>query len=554
MPTSEIPGNADEARPLLKDQKTNGHGSIESDPERDERATAEDDDVPLAEEPSTAQCMLIMTGLWFGTFLAALDSTVVATLTAEITASFHSMSLLSWIASGYLIANAAFQPISGKLTDIYGRRAGLIFANIVFCAGNIICAAAQRDWVMILGRVVAGSGGGCLNTISTFIGSDLIPLRRRGVWQGIGNINYGLGMALGGVYGGWINDNLGWRWAFWIQVPLTILSAIYIFFTVRIPVKETGESKIKRVDFLGSILLVSALVLLLLGLNSGGNVVPWNHPLVYISLPLSALVLALFVYVEAHVAHEPIIPMSQMRHRTVLSACFTNWFCAMAMFTLIFYAPIFFQLQGLTPTQAGVRLVPFSVGISLGSIGVGVVMRAFGRYYWLSACILTLNLVSYGATALFALDTPAWLPAISFLGVGLCQAGMLTVTLIALISAVDHRYQAVITSASYAFRSTGSTIGITVASAVFQNVLKDELWAQLGRRKDAADIIPKIRDSLDYVRRLPPAWKGPVMAIYMDALRAVFLTTAGLALLGLLVSLFMREHKLYTTLARRNSL
>lgn len=143
-----------------------------------------------------------------------IDATVVATLSGPIAASFHSGTLFSWIASGYLIANAAIQPLSGKLTDIYGRRAGLIFASTFFAAGTLICGLATSGGMMILGRVVAGAGGGCLNTISTFVASDLVPLRKRGVWQGMGNIVYGSGMGLGGVFGGFVHDRLGWRYAF----------------------------------------------------------------------------------------------------------------------------------------------------------------------------------------------------------------------------------------------------------------------------------------------------------------------------------------------------
>ena len=176
-----------------------------------------ENDVPLAEEPSTGKLLLVMASIWFGTFLAALDSTIVATLSAPISASFNSLSLLSWLASAYFIANAALQPISGRLTDILSRRTGLIFSNIFFAAGNLICGLATSERVMIFGRVVAGMGGGGLNAISTFVASDLIPLRRRGVWQGFGNISFGLGSSLGGVFGGWINDTWGWRKAFLIQ-------------------------------------------------------------------------------------------------------------------------------------------------------------------------------------------------------------------------------------------------------------------------------------------------------------------------------------------------
>lgn len=172
-------------------------------------------------------------------------------------------------------ANAAFQPLSGKMTDIYGRRAGLVFASSFFAAGTLMCALATNTWLMVAGRVVGGAGGGCLNTISVFVASDLIPLRKRGVWQGIGNIVFGLGMGLGGVFGGYISDNYGWRYAFWIQLPFIVVGGIWGVYMIDVPIKETETAKIKRVDFLGALTLVSALVLLLLGLNSGGNIVPW---------------------------------------------------------------------------------------------------------------------------------------------------------------------------------------------------------------------------------------------------------------------------------------
>ena len=213
-------GPSSETTPLLGDNSTK---TIPDDVSNHEETTANtgdnrhENDVPLAGEPSTRKLLLVMGSIWLGTFLAALDSTIVATLSAPISASFNSLSLLSWLASAYFIANAALQPISGRLTDILSRRTGLVFSNIFFAAGNLICGLATSEWVMIFGRVVAGMGGGGLNAISTFVASDLIPLRRRGVWQGLGNISFGLGASLGGVFGGWINDTWGWRKAFLIQ-------------------------------------------------------------------------------------------------------------------------------------------------------------------------------------------------------------------------------------------------------------------------------------------------------------------------------------------------
>lgn len=486
-----------------------------------------------------------------GLISVAADSTIVATLSAPISSSFNSFSLLSWLATSYLISNAAFQPLSGRLTDIYSRRWGLVFSNVFFAAGNLICGLAKTQWAIILGRVVAGIGGGGLTAISTFVTSDLVPLRKRGIWQGIGNICFGAGMGLGGVFGGWINDTLGWRWAFLIQVPFVVVSGILVAWKVKIPVKETDEARIKRVDFLGAITLVITLVTLLLGLNTGGNQVPWTHPIVLTSLPLSAVFLGIFIYVEARVASEPVIPVKLLLDRTVASACLTNWFTTMATFGLLFYLPLYFQVQGLSATAAGVRLIPQAIGTSVGSLGSGFIMRASGRYVILNYIIMALQVASVGLISTLTLSTPAWLPFLYFFLTGTAYGSMLTITLVALISAVDHQHHAVVTSASYAFRSTGSTIGITIASAVFQNTFKIGLWSRFGGRKHAAEVIARLRDSLDEIRKLPGDWRPGVLDAYMDSLRAVFLALLGLTVLGALASIAMREHKLHNNLARR---
>ena len=536
-----------ETSPLLN----NGERNTDIEATETRQPHPSDTSVPLPPEPTTARLLLVMSSIWLGTFLAALDSTVVATLSAPISNSFNSLSLLSWLASAYFISNAAFQPLSGRLTDIFSRRTGLVVSNILFAAGNLICGLATEEWVMIFGRVVAGMGGGGLTAISTFVGSDLVPLRRRGVWQGFGNISYGVGAGVGGVFGGWVNDTWGWRKAFYIQIPLTAISGLMVFFTVKIPVKHSEKSAIKRIDFLGAFTLITALVLLLLGLNSGGNVVPWNHPLIYTTLPLSFVFLLAYIYIEDKRASEPIIPVRLLLNRTVLSACLTNWFFSMTTLATLFYGPLYFQIRGFSATNAGARMVPQSVGIAIGSVCTGLIMRATGRYYLLSVCIVCIFVGANVMTSSFTLTTASWITLIAFFLVGIGYAGTLTTTLLALISAVDHKEQAVITSASYVFRSTGSAIGITIASAVFQNILKLRLWARLGGWKGAPEIIKKLRDSLEEIDKLPVGQRAVVRDVYMEAIRGVFLTLLGISVLGALVSLAMREHKLHKNLARK---
>ena len=483
------------------------------------------------------------------------DTTIVATLSTPISSSFSSLTLLSWLATGYLIANSACQPLSGKLTDIFSRRTGLIFSNIFFAAGTLICGLAPNAGTIIAGRVIAGVGGGGLTCITTFVTSDLIPLRRRGLWQGYGNLVYGLGMGLGGVVGGVLADKLSWRWAFLLQVPFIVVSTVMVWFLVDIPVNPSTKPVLSRIDFLGSTLLVTSLVLLLLGLNTGGNQLAWSHPLIIASLVLSVVILGVFLYAEStpRWVPEPILPVSLIaRTRTVLSACLANWFSTMSAFLALYYVPLYLQIRGLSATEAGLRVIPFAAGTSIGSLGSGYLMRATGRYYWMMATVMAVFVVGAGLLCSFDLDTPAWMTFVFPIPLGLAYGSMLTITLVAMISAVEHEHQAVITAASYAFRSTGSTIGITIAGAVFQNILTKELREEYGGRPGSEGVIRKIRDSLEGIKHLPAGWdKDVVMGVYMDALRGAFISGLGLAVLAAIAGLGMKEHVLHKNLARK---
>ncbi|KIW96206.1 uncharacterized protein Z519_03274 [Cladophialophora bantiana CBS 173.52] len=512
-------------------------------------------EIALAEEPSTKKLVAIMAATWIGVFFAALDTTIVATLTAPISSSFDSLSLLSWLATGYLIANSACQPLSGKLTDIFSRRWGLIFSNVFFGAGTLVCGLAPSAGTIIAGRIVAGVGGGGLTCIATYITSDLVPLRRRGLWQGYGNLVYGLGMGLGGVFGGVLSDKLSWRWAFLLQVPFIAVSTVMVFFLIDIPVNPSTKPPLSRIDFLGSGFLVSSLVLLLLGLNTGGNQLPWDHPLIITSLLLSLATLGVFMYLESQPrwVPEPVLPVALIvRTRTVLSACLANWFGTMSAFLAIYYVPLYLQIRGLSATAAGLRVVPLAAATSIGSLASGYVMRVTGRYYVQMVVVMATFILGAALICSFQLSTPQWMTYAFPTPLGFAYGGMLTITLVGMISSVDHEHQAVITAASYAFRSTGSTIGITIAGAVFQNILTDELREKFGNLPGSEGVIRRIRDSLEGINHLPPGWdRGIVLDVYMDALKGAFVSGLGLAVLAAMAGLGMKEHILHKNLARK---
>ncbi|KIV91981.1 hypothetical protein PV10_06466 [Exophiala mesophila] len=556
MTTSDLEQVSDETSPLLggQQQQQNGtaNGNITHTHDSNESGVQS---ATLLEETSTKKLFAIMGAIWIGVYFAALDTTIVATLTGPISSSFDSFTLLSWLATGYLIANAACQPLSGKLTDIFSRRTGLIFSNIFFGVGTLICGLAPNAGTIIAGRVVAGIGGGGLTCIATFVTSDLVPLRKRGLWQGYGNLIYGLGMGSGGVVGGVLADRLSWRWAFLLQVPFIVVSTVMVIYLLDIPVNPSTKPTLSRIDFVGAGLLVTSLVLLLLGLNTGGNQLPWAHPLIITSLVLSFVTLSLFLYVESTpwLIPEPIVPVSLVaRTRTVWSACLMNWFSTMAAFLALYYVPLYLEIRGLSSTAAGLRVIPFAVGASVGSLFSGYLMRATGRYYLQSVVTMAIFITGSALITNFQLTSPAWQTYLYPAPLGMAYGSMLTITLVAMISAVDHEYQAVITAASYAFRSTGSTIGITIAGAVFQNILTDELKAQYGSWPGSDEAIDAIRRSLDALNHLPPGWdRDLVLEIYMHALRGAFFAGLGLAILAFVVGLAMKEHVLHKNLARK---
>lgn len=368
--------HGDERTPLLGNQNKNVLPHEEAPSIHDD-----EEQVVIVEEVKGLKLWLILCTCWLGVFLGAIESTIIATLSAPISSEFHSLSLLSWLASAYLISNAACQPVSGRLTDIFGRGPGLVFSNVFFAAGNLICGLAQNANVMILGRVIAGIGGGGLMAIATFLCTDLVPLRNRGVIQGIGNICYGAGATLGGVFGGLVNDNSSWGWrlAFLVQVPPVLVSAALVAYLVRLPPKVSEKSYLARIDFTGAFSLIVFLVLLLLGLNAGGNLVPWVHPLPLTTLPLSVAALVAFIIWESR-AKQPVIPVRLLLDRTVFFACMVNLLCCMVYMMSLFYAPIYMQVRGSSATDSGLVVLFAPIGICFCSIGSGFIMKKTGRY------------------------------------------------------------------------------------------------------------------------------------------------------------------------------
>ncbi|KAK7207114.1 MFS multidrug transporter [Myxozyma melibiosi] len=517
--------------------------------------SAEDDqeaqvDAAEREELANGRLVTIFLSLYVGVFLSALDGTIVATLLSRIASDFNELRSVSWIATGYLISQAAAQPLYGKLSDIFGRKPLLLVSNVLFGIGSVLCGVAPNIWFLVFARVIAGSGGGGLTTLSAITLSDIVSLRQRGLLQGIGNVLYGCGAAFGGIVGGVLAESVGWRWTFALQGPIIVLSIAAIQFNLQLPQKEVNKDLLKRIDFLGSFTLVTGLCLFLFSVSVGGTYFSWKSAIVVMPLSLSFIVLGAFAYIELYVAEEPVIPLFLLKDRTVAGSAFTSFFMTQVYFSNIFYTAIYsISVKGDSATKSGSSLIPQFIGSALGSLVCGVYMRSTGRYKPMS--YLAGSCLTLGSLLLCTvhLDTNTTLVGSYLFLPGFGGGMFLTITLVGLIAAVPQEFQAVSTSIQYGFRGVGSTIGVAISAAIFQNIL----GLQLHRRitgPGSEEIIDLVSDSVDNISRIPEAMRESVTLSYLEACRAVFYSSALMAILAFVSSIFMKEHVLHKTVNR----
>lgn len=429
----------------------------------------------------------VLVPTYFLVFLASLDATILSTLMTDIASDLNAIPYISWIVTAYLLSTSIVQPL-GKLSDIFGRKPSFLLCIGVFTIGCLQCATATSVASFTCGRFLSGFAAG-LNSLSSITASDLVPLRARGVFQGLGNIFFAVGSAVGGIAGGWIAEKWGWRMAFWCQVPIGITCFLMIYFTLNLPtlpheiaLKDvTLGEKMKKIDVYG-ITLVALNLLIFIILAS----TPLNNIQFYSLIALFGF--GLYVLYQVEAKHEyAIIPVVLMSNRSVLGSALANWFGTMYAYVLMYYFPVYLStVNGLTTGSVGVRSVPNIFLCSLASIGSGFYMKWSGKYLKFSLIYQFIGII--GLVYMVMQTKPGHHISlieeyfISGLSIS-AYASMLTVTLLSLIAAVPFEYQSSVTSLQYAFRSMGSTLGTSFSSYLFTSSLSTKLVSSLTAAK-----------------------------------------------------------------------
>ncbi|KAK9368829.1 major facilitator superfamily domain-containing protein [Lipomyces kononenkoae] len=492
-----------------------------------------------------APLLLVVVSLFLAMLLAALDQTIVATLLLTVGTKFQAFSKIQWITSGYLLSAAVLSPSWGKFSIIFGRKWCMLTAIILFEIGSAVCGSATSMDMLIGGRVIAGVGGGGVQILVILVLTEIVSIQKRGITQGLIGAAFGVASVAGPIIGGAFTSHVSWRWCFYINLPIgaiTIL-AVFLFFNPP-PPRGSLKEKMKMIDYLGTFLLTTGLVLVLLAMTFGGSQYAWNSAAVILCFTLGGALLIVFGIYNFRYSKKPLIPWAVVRIPTVLTPILAMTFVFMAFISGIIYLSVFFQVvRHASAIQSGIHLLPWLIATIIVSIVTGILISKTRYIKPFSLTGITIMSIGFGIlTLLGANSTTA--EQIGYLIVPGFGTGfmMQSLALATQVAAPKEQGGVLLATTLLGFgRSLGGVIGVALGETILNVSLQSKFAAlHLPGNFNANTLI----NSPGAIQGLPTQVIDTLLHIYVESVRNVIYFGLACALSGFVCCLFITNKRI----------
>jgi EmrB/QacA subfamily drug resistance transporter len=481
------------------------------------------------------QIMIVLPGLLLTMLLAMLDQLVVGTALPRIVGDLGGVSHLSWVVTAYILAATITTPFYGKLGDMYGRKKLFIFAIVVFLVGSALSGLASSMTMLIAFRALQGLGAGGLMVGAMATLGEIAPPRERGKYMGYFMVVMMLATVGGPLVGGFITDSFGWRWIFYINLPIGGAALFYLITTLKVPARRVEH----RIDYLGGTLLGVVATAIILVATWGGTEYSWGSAQVIGLIALAVVAFVVFIAVERRAA-EPMLPLHVFKIRNFSLSMSLAFFVGLGLFGAMTFLPLYQQtVQGATPTVSGLLMTPMMVGSAVMGVVAGALVTKTGKYRMfpiaggviMAVGMFLLSRIGVGTTRLeLGIDY-----VILGLGIG-CLMQM--VSLIAQNS-VELKDMGVATSARMFFQQMGGSLGVAAFGAVFASRMNSVLAASSTGVGSKLHVTGSFDPAV--VSSMPPAVKQVVFHAVVHGVQGVFTLVLPASILVFVLALFIKN-------------
>lgn len=501
-----------------------------------------------------AKLWLCLLSVFLCLFLFALDQLIVATLLTVVGNKFNAIDKVGWLSSGFLISMAVLVSVWGKLSIIFGRKISMIAAVVLFEAGSLMCALSNDMSTLIGGRVLAGVGGGGIQTLVFIIITEVLPIHKRPMGMALVGCTFAIASVLGPLVGGAFTSNVSWRWCFYINLPIGAV-ALVVFVFVFNPPRATGSirKKLKLIDYVGVFFLTAGLVLLLLAMTFGGNQYKWGSAAVILCFVLGGLLTIVFCVWNFKFSKVPIIPMDVVKTWPTFAAAWCMFGVFGFFMSSVLYLSIYFQvIHGASAWQSGVRLLPEIIGVVLSSLSFGIIVKEtrivkpfalFGNMMSFLGCgLITLLEVDSSNAKKIGLMIP--------IGVGV-GIQMQTVIMAGQITAPKTPGGVIMATTLISFiRAFGGALAAVLADAVYSTSYQNRFASALADQSLAiiAEVLKydakSLLNSTTLVKSLSAPAQAFVKAQIMHAIRTTFYMNLGFCAISTIFVVFLTNKRL----------